>query len=187
MPITLTDAKEHLRVEGNAEDGYIGRLIAAADRHVEFRTSVVCTKRADTFRFDCFGSEIVIPRGPVDLATIAVKYIDEAGVEQTLAASGYRVVSSKLATRLLPPVTGSWPRTRAVPAAVTVTAQVGFAPPTDQAPSACSDGIKHAARLLLGHWHATREGVNVGNIVSKVPLAVDELLDAERIFPVSFA
>ena len=31
--------------------------------------------------------------------------------------------------------------------------------------------------LLIGHWYANREAVNVGNIVSELPFAVETLLD----------
>ncbi len=187
MPISMADAKRHLHIDGNDEDAYIAGLILAAEGHIEKQTKIVTRKRAETFLFDCFGAELAIPRGPVDPATIVVKYLDADGVEQTLAAAGYRLLTRRLVTRLLPPATGTFPPTRGVAGAVTVTAQVGYVPVTEEVPSACADGLKHAARLIVGHWFATREAVNIGNIVSPVPLTAADLLEDERLVIGAFA
>jgi len=36
--------------------------------------------------------------------------------------------------------------------------------------------------LLVGHWYSNREAVNIGNITSEVPLAVEALLQPYRIY-----
>lgn len=41
-------------------------------------------------------------------------------------------------------------------------------------------GIWQAMLLLIGHWYGNREGVNIGNITSEVPLGVDALLLRHR-------
>lgn len=39
--ITVEDVKTHLRVDGNAEDSYLGALIGAAAEYIEKRTGVI--------------------------------------------------------------------------------------------------------------------------------------------------
>lgn len=44
-----------------------------------------------------------------------------------------------------------------------------------------NDAIKAAILLTLGHLHANRESVNVGNITSEIPRGVDSLLYPYRV------
>lgn len=45
-----------------------------------------------------------------------------------------------------------------------------------------NDDVKAAMLLLIGHWYANREAVNIGNITSEVPFAVEALLQPYRIY-----
>lgn len=40
--------------------------------------------------------------------------------------------------------------------------------------------IKQAMLLMIGHWYATREAVNIGNIVSELPIGARALLAPYR-------
>ncbi|MBJ9352434.1 phage gp6-like head-tail connector protein [Citrobacter koseri] len=44
------------------------------------------------------------------------------------------------------------------------------------------DDVKAAMLLLIGHWYANREAVNIGNITTEVPFAVEALLQPYRIY-----
>ncbi|EKO4983783.1 phage gp6-like head-tail connector protein [Escherichia coli] len=44
--------------------------------------------------------------------------------------------------------------------------------------------IKAAMLLLIGHWYANREAVNIGNITTAVPFAIEALLQPYRIYGV---
>lgn len=56
----------------------------------------------------------------------------------------------------------------------------GFA--EDPQPILLDDDVKAAMLLLIGHWYANREAVNIGNITSSVPFAVEALLQPYRIY-----
>ncbi|HCJ6320165.1 TPA: phage gp6-like head-tail connector protein [Citrobacter sedlakii] len=45
-----------------------------------------------------------------------------------------------------------------------------------------NDDVKAAMLLLIGHWYANREAVNIGNITSEIPFAVEALLQPYRIY-----
>lgn len=181
MLITLAEAKEHLRVEHIEEDGYITGLINAATGYAERRTGLVLEPREESFAFDCFGRELVLPLGPVNVATLEVAYFDASNAQQGLVAPDYRAVTHRRLTRLLPPLGGRWPAAQSGTAIVNVTATVGFAA------GECPATIQAAVKLIVGHWYVTREAVNIGNIVNRIPLSADDLLDSERLIPVSFA
>ena len=184
MPITVADAKQHLRIAADdaTDDGYIGLLISTAENVIERETLIVTRKRAaEVFLFSCFDTELVLARGPVDEATLALKYFGPDGVEVTLDAGDYRVVTDRLVTRLLPPIGGNWPPHKSVAAGISVIADVGYVGATADEPAACADALKHAARLLVGHWYANREAVSVGRVPTEMPYAVEMLLQNERL------
>jgi uncharacterized phiE125 gp8 family phage protein len=37
-------------------------------------------------------------------------------------------------------------------------------------------GLKAAIKMLVAHWYARREPVNIGNLVTPIPLTIDSLL-----------
>ncbi|WP_231359846.1 head-tail connector protein [Escherichia coli] len=58
----------------------------------------------------------------------------------------------------------------------------GFADDADRL--LLNDDVRTAMLLLIGHWYANREAVNIGNITSAVPFAVEALLQPYRIYGV---
>jgi uncharacterized phiE125 gp8 family phage protein len=178
--ISLADAKRHLKVETDDEDAYIAALIAAAGAFIEDRTGFVCPRREEErFGFDGFCRKIELLRRPIDPATVSVSYLDGSGETQTLAE--VRLVEKNGTTRILPPIGRTFPTPARTEGAVSVLASVGYPAATDEAEVACSDSLKHAARLLVGHFYRNREAVVTGTTSSDLQFAVDSLLDADRL------
>jgi hypothetical protein len=82
---------------------------------------------------DAFPLVIDLPYPPLLGAVTSVKYIDEAGAEQTLATSEYQVHAAQDYARIIPAYSKSWPSIRlqygAVKVAYTVGAAVADIPP----------------------------------------------------------
>lgn len=55
---------------------------------------------------------------------------------------------------------------------------------TDENRLLLDDDIRAAMLLLIGHLYANREAVNIGNITSTVPFAVESLLQPYRFYGV---
>jgi uncharacterized phiE125 gp8 family phage protein len=55
---------------------------------------------------------------------------------------------------------------------VTVTAAIGYA--------TAPEDICHALLMLIAHWYENRATVNVGNITSELPFAVNALISNHR-------
>jgi uncharacterized phiE125 gp8 family phage protein len=54
---------------------------------------------------------------------------------------------------------------------VTVRFVCGYGSAGDQVPA----GIRQGMQLLVAHWYARREPVQVGNIVNEIPLTISHL------------
>lgn len=170
-PVTLDEAKRHLRIiDDNDEDALILALITAAREYVENFTGQILVQREVTDAFRCFGGYLELNHRPV-VGAPTIAYVDTDGDEQEIAS----VVTSgaRYPFRVYPPSGASWP-SFGTNTTITATYTAGYG--EGEVPQA----LCQAMLLLIGHWFSVREGVNVGNIVSEVPLAVNALLQPYR-------
>lgn len=178
-PVTLAEAKAHLRIVDSADDAYITGLVETAADKIERDTGIVCRARNLAIVRDSFMDEGVarIPAfyGPVN-SIGAVAYDATDGTEQTLAANQYRLRNFAGMTYLVPAYGVTWPGTESIMGAVRVTLNAGYAS-NDDVP----DTLRHAALLLIGHLYENREAVNIGSSVAEVPLGYDALVRSHRL------
>jgi uncharacterized phiE125 gp8 family phage protein len=87
-PITLEQAKAHLRVVVADEDDYISGLILAARQMAEGRLNRTLVQRARAARFSGWGDRMPLLKPPV-ISVDNIGYIDETGGEVMLDASRY--------------------------------------------------------------------------------------------------
>lgn len=173
-PLTLAEAKSHLRVDVADEDALINSLISAARVYVEGRTGRILPQRTFTVELDGFpinGEDIVLPFAPVS-AIASVSYFDTSGTAQSMTANThYRTALGLHLPRLRLPVTATeWPDTANVSDAVSISLTAGYS-----GSNAVPETIKQAMRLLVGHWFENREAVVTGTISSPVQMTVDSL------------
>lgn len=127
-PFDLAEAKDHLRVDGTAEDARIGSLITAAREHVEGivgRSLVTQSWRLSLDRWPTDGI-IRLPKPPIQQVD-AIRYVDPDGVIQTWSADEYRVDTEDEPGRVTLEWDASWPSLRHVTGAVQVDYTAGFA------------------------------------------------------------
>ncbi|MFD1304212.1 head-tail connector protein, partial [Methylobacterium marchantiae] len=139
-PITLDEAKAHLRVEGTDDDAYITSLIAAARQSVESLTGRALMSQAwelalDEFPRSCaadyrslgrYQAAIDIPMPPL-VSIESIKYVDTAGVQQTLDDSARQVDDYNAPARVVPAYGTTWPAARCQPNAVLIRFACGYA------------------------------------------------------------
>lgn len=207
-PVTLAEAKQHLRVDVADDDDLISVLIAGARQSAEgICRRALCTQTVKLV-LDQFpapnvnigsanwygpqwgtspgpltvlqpsgktGFEIILPLTPLMTVT-SIKYIDQDGVQQTLAASAYKVDSVTEPARILPAYGTTWPQTRNEINAVEVVYQAGYGAAAD-----VPAGIKAWMKLRIGAMYDNREEVAVirGSVL-EMPFA-DRLLDPYRV------
>lgn len=176
-PLTLAEAKEHLRIED--DDPYLTYLagyITAARQAAEEYINGSIANQPRTYQIDAFpsGQSVVIrlPAGPV-VSVTSIIYVDADGVSQTLDAADYMLVSHMLA-----PAFGTvWPDTRAQLGAVTIAYTAGMMSGSPLTLERAD--IKAAIRLILGDIWENREGQIVGVPISVNP-TVERLLNPHR-------
>lgn len=183
-PVSLAEAKHHLRVDHSEDDGLIAALIVAARARAEDVTGLALLPTRYRWTFDAFPETdrlMHLPVGPAR-AVIAVRYLDAALVQQTLAASSYFSDVTSLPARIrLSPTAAGWPFTAAVPGAV----EVEFTAGRDDAAAVPAD-LRQALLLMVGTWYETREEAAVGPGISAAALPVvagaEGILRRRRLF-----
>ena len=175
-PLTLVEAKAHLRVTCTEDDVYITTLIKVARKHAErFQRRSYITQTLE-LRMDRFPAYLIeLPRPP-SISVTSIKYIDSNGDTQTLDASKYTTDFNSYVARVVPAFNEIWPTTRSVIDAVTIEYVAGFGAASD-----VPETIKQAMLLLIGVWYENREPV-IDGIINKIPYTVDALLNMERVY-----
>lgn len=172
-PITLAEAKAHLRVTGSDDDAYITALIVAARQGAEHITGRALMAQTWELALNGFSDVIRLPNPP--LTSIAsVKYLDESGALITMDASSYLLDDHSEPARLLPAYGTSWPATRDQANAVLIRYVAGYA-----SAAIVPQEIKNWMLLRIGMLYENRESVVPGISIAELPF-VDRLLDAYR-------
>lgn len=176
-PVSLDDAKLHLRVTEADEDSLISIYIAAARRTAEAlcRRSFITQKWRLTL--DAFPACVELERGPVQ-SIDAISYLDWAGAWQTVntpAAPAYAIDLTSPLPRLMPGWGQSWPDVRPQIASVRIDYTAGYGLTAATVPEA----IRHWMLLRIGTAYENREEV-VSGALKPLPY-VDRLLDEPSI------
>lgn len=172
-PVTLAEAKLHLRVDGTDEDALITALISAARETCEDRIEGTIPVTGWRLTLDAFPDAIKLPRGPV-ASVESVKYLDAAGVEQTLSPLDYLVDTVSTPGYIVPAYGKAWPETREQINAVEVEYTAGSA----TTPAA----LKAWMLLAIGDMYANREASSDRPAVAHG--FADRLLDPFRVWGV---
>ena len=170
-PVSLADLKAHLRVEHDDEDEEIFGMGITARMYIEERCWIsLCTQTWRQVLDGWPSGPIQLSKGPI-LGITSVTYRDSDGATQTLSSSVYALLTGgrfALAYNQQWPTAALWGQE---PFAITYTAGYGIA-------EAVPAPLKHALKLLVGHYYENREAVVVtqGITALAVPMAVDSLL-----------
>lgn len=186
-PVTLAQAKGHLRVDHPDDDFLISTYIEAAVGRLDGadgilgRSLVNQTWALDLDRFPVCGP-ITIPLSPLR-SVVSVKYFDPGGWEQLLPAE-HQVVHPGLGLLELQPGR-SWPSTYGRRRAVTIEFLAGYGPATkDDGAPLVPGPLRSAILLMVGDLYANRETGVVGTVAAelKTSMTVDRLTAPYRVF-----
>lgn len=194
-PVTLTEAKSHLRVDFTDDDTLITSLIIAARQHAETITQRALVTQTWKLTLDAFPgptlmgvppgtpfslppSAILLDKSPVTAIT-NFTYTAMDGSTQTLASgTDYVADFSSEPARLTPPFGKIWPVPLPQIGAVQVTFTAGFGADSTFIPEA----IRRWMLIRVGTMYANREEVVVLNRGRAMELPyVDSLLDGYRV------
>lgn len=179
-PITLVEAKLHLRVSLYDDDNLITGLIKAARAYAETVTRRQFVNATYQYKLDAWpNGDIRLPRPPLSSVT-SITYVDVNGDVQTAGSSLYDVDTDTEPGRISLAYDQIWPTARDQNNTILITYVAGYG-----AASAVPESLKQAIKLLVGHWYENREGVITGTISAPVAFAVNALLQSEKILEVA--
>ena len=171
--VSLSEAKEHLRVDHSNDDTYITTLINVATDVVEEFTRRKLATQTWNIYFDEFPPYIDLQLGIVR-QIVEVKYYDQSNVLQTLPTSDYDIDLIAKPGRIYEATGKSFPQTYERANAVKVTFEVGN---SAEVPSA----FKAAILIIIGRYYENRQDVFVGTQVNELPSLVEHLLTPYRL------
>lgn len=174
-PVSLAEAKLHLRVDGTDEDTLINSLIAAATAMAENFTWRTIMTTVYEYIDDDFDPVIELDTYPI--ASIdSVKYYDTTNTLQTLSASNYESNLNESPATIRPKSGLTWPDVYDRYDAVTVRFTAGYA-----SAAVVPAPIKQAVLMVIGHLYANREDVVTGTQVNSMPQSSQYLLTPYRV------
>lgn len=195
-PITLDEAKEHLRVTVDSEDNLILGLIKAATIAIEneidrrFITQTLEYVRDEFERPRYLGSTsltgtkpLEIPVAPIQ-SILTVSYAYDASTTAYLYDTvGSPTTTSELVAdlrsvppRLMPISGGVWPTPLAQGNSIAVRFVAGYGDSGESVPYA----LKQAILLLIGHWYENRSSVNDAKL-AEIPQGVQWILNPYKV------
>lgn len=153
-PVTLEEAKEHLRVTDTNSDSYIQGLIAVATKKAESHTgrTLITTEyiwKQDGFPYAC---ELYVPKPPLQSVS-SITYIDTDESTATWGSTYYGYDTVSIPGRIYPAYQESWPINLNIQNSVTVTFTAGHSSHLGGVP----EDIKHAIKFIVGHYWTNRQ------------------------------
>ncbi len=171
-PVTVAEAKAHLRVDATEEDTLIASLILTSRLHIEAALGLALITQSWRTLLDAWGAEAAIELPLRPLQTVdAVRVLPAEGAAVVIAPTSYVVDTASAPPRL--ERTGMiWPHPGKVANGIEIDFTAGFGDAAADVPAP----LRQALLLLVAHWYERREPIEVGSAETAVPGSVSELL-----------
>lgn len=203
-PVTLDEAKAHLRLDITDDDATVTSLITAARICCETFQRQAYITQTHKLLFDygasAYGVQLVgggyynrniramglspfwlpVNAIPIELprpplqSIVSFQYVDNSTGSLLTLDPSIYNVALGTPGRIQPVYGQTWPIPRPQIDAVQITFTAGYG---DTA-AAVPENVKAAMKLLIGHWYENREAAVIGQTVEQLPMAVNALLSA---------
>ena len=175
-PVSLTEAKSHLKVDTTADDTYITSIIKAATQLSEEYTNRFFIDTVIEQYASSFADLQTLFKSKVS-AVAYVKYYDSDNSLQTLSATVYNTQLNYEPSQIQLADNQSFPKITSRNDAVLARYTVGYGSSASDVPEI----IKQAILLTIGNFYQNRNSVIVGRIATELPLNVKWLLDTYKV------
>lgn len=177
-PVSLSEMKSHMRLDGNDDDSYVTKCIKAARLWIEGQTKRALVTQTVDYAIDSNwpmwnGHPMIrLPLNPVKSIgatspeVFSISYVDSNGATQTLAQSQYTLAARSHGSYVVPAYGVTWPSVRDVPEAITVRFVAGA--------DTVDEDLKIAVKILASYYYENRE------TSSGAPRAVEALISPYR-------
>jgi uncharacterized phiE125 gp8 family phage protein len=176
-PVTLAEAKAHLRIDHDADDVLLQSLIVTSRLHIEAALSLALITQSWSWMLDQWpkGRIFALPLRPVT-AIAHVKLWRRDATAVTLPSDAFYLDGAHNPARLVPMSPSPLGEPERPANGIEVVFTAGFGPAAADVPAT----IRQALLLLIAHWYEHRDPSQVGNGVTAVPSMVSELLHPFR-------
>lgn len=183
LPISVAEAKAHLRVEHDEDDAMIGAMLAAAVARLDGWSGILgrcLIEQQWTLPLRRFPSApgIALPFPDVSVATIGYHPAD-GSTETEFPSANWWLVETTASSAILLASGASWPATADRPNAVMMTMTVGYGATAEDVPAP----IRSAILLMVGDLYRNRETTGQGSAtLGTIPMSttVEALLAPYR-------
>jgi uncharacterized phiE125 gp8 family phage protein len=171
-PLTVAEAKAHLRIGHAEEDAMVASLITTSRLHVEAALGLALIDQDWSYTLDSWpdGHVLLLPLRPVRAVT-GVRVTTSDGSIDTLPADRYLLDGAALPPRLHA-MGGAWPRPGRRALGIEVAFTAGFGATAASVPPP----VRQALLMLVAHWYEHREPVLAEGAPARVPDTVSALL-----------
>ena len=182
-PVTVAEAKAHLRVDTSEDDAYVQNLVTSAREWCEQCLDRTLVNTQWVMRFDSFPpdgtQDIELPRPPMATAgtttAVSLTFTYENGTTATYSTASYRVDRNSTPGAVKTLYGQTWPPHLMDDNAVSVTWWAGYGAAGSSVPAA----IRHAILMIVGILYEKRAAAESGSL-NEVPFGVKSLLDSQR-------
>jgi len=176
-PVTVSEAKEHLRVDGTVEDVLISSLIVTSRLHIEAALGLALITQSWKLVLDAWPTEGVLrmPLRPVKTVS-AVRVFAADGTSEVVDPVRYFVDTVGEPPRVIGNAGGI-----PVPGRPLNGIEVDFDAGYGSAVSDVPSPIRHAVLLLVAHWFEHRDPIEIGSSSVTIPASVSHLMEPYRL------
>ncbi|MBX3575856.1 MAG: head-tail connector protein [Rhizobiaceae bacterium] len=173
-PVTLADAKAHLRIAHHSEDDLLGGLLRAARDDVERATGVALIDQSWRLTLDRWPRHGIatLPLHPVK-EVLSVTVFGAEGEAALVDAASYQLDAASRPARLL---LAERPPALHTMNGIEIDVVAGFGEAGPDVP----DLLKHAILMLVAHWYEFRAAYGAADQPVSYPAGYDRLIAGYR-------
>lgn len=180
-PVTLAEAKAHLRVDTSSDDALIGSLIVTSRLQIEAALGLALLTQSWRQTLSVWPDSGLVDLKVRPVQSISSVYVATApGMTATLDPSVYTLTDDgnkpQLAPAALLEVVYAWP----VPQVRTNGITIDFVASYGSTPDSVPAPLRHALLLLTAHWYENRSSTDPGSETARIPGAVSALFAPYR-------
>lgn len=171
-PVTVSEAKAHLRLDGSAEDILIASLILTSRLHVEAALGLALITQGWRLTLDRWPEpgDVRFPLRPIQsITSVTVRAAD--GTPSAVSSENYLLDGQAVRPRLIPR-DGKWPAPGLAANGIEILFTAGVGDDAEDVPQP----IRHAILMLVAHWYEHRDPLEIGSAGAAIPAAVSDLL-----------
>lgn len=171
-PVTVSEAKAHLRLDGTAEDVLVSSLILTSRLHIEAALGLALITQSWMLSLDRWpkGGAVALPVRPVQSIT-SVRTLAADGAPSVLSPAAYLLDGQSQPPRLVSTGT-AWPDPGRAAQGIEIAFTAGYGNTAADVPAP----VRQALLMLVAHWYEHRDPVEIGSPATLIPGGVSELL-----------